>query len=133
VARARRPKRGGAADRRADRKAQAADKKKDAAKKKNKGTGSTTPAGQAFDLISQAPAAQQAGLSPQDYPNNASAFGTGPGEATQYHYTRQDLYAEQYAAEQIAAMQQAASAGASAVPGPGQVTTVSSGMAGNPT
>ena len=56
-------------------------------------------------------------MQPQDYPDDAATFGTGPAEAVQYHYRREDLYAEQYAQEQIAAEQQASSAGA----GPGQV------------
>jgi hypothetical protein len=67
--------------------------------------------------VSRMPAAAQAGMQPQDYPDDAATFGTGPAEAVQYHYRREDLYAEQYAQEQIAAEQQASAAGA----GPGQV------------
>jgi hypothetical protein len=76
---------------------------------------------------SQQPSAAQAGQ-PQDYPDEAAAFSTGPGEAAQYHYTRQDLYNEQYAQEQVAADQQAPGYGS----GPGQVS-IRSGMANNPT
>jgi hypothetical protein len=79
------------------------------------------------------PADQQAGLNPQDYPNYAATFSTGPAEAVQYHYSRQDLFNEQYAAEQIAAEQQQATTGARAVPGPGQMSVAFGGMANNPT
>ena len=57
---------------------------------------------------------------PVDYPNEQATFSTGPEQAVQYHYTRQDLYSEQFAQEQIQAEQASASQGAGAVPGPGQ-------------
>jgi hypothetical protein len=62
---------------------------------------------------------------PVNPPDDQAAFSTGPGEAVQYDYTRQDMYAEQYAQEQLAAQQQQSTAGAGPVPGPGQagVTT----------
>jgi hypothetical protein len=72
-------------------------------------------------MITTAPADQQAGLQPQDYPNDQAAFSTGPGQAVQYNYSRQDLFNEQYAQEQVAAAQNTATAGSAAVPGPGQV------------
>src|SRR5262249_56057199 len=77
-------------------------------------------------MITTAPADQQAGLQPKDYPNDQAAFSTGPGQAVQYQYSRQDLFNEQYAQEQVAAAQNTATAGSAAVPGPGQVG-VSSG------
>ena len=82
-------------------------------------------------FISQMPGQVYGGQQPADYPNEQAAYSTGPGEAVQYHYTRQDLYNEQYAQETLAAMQ---SAGSAAVPGPGQ-TGVSStlGSWSNPT
>lgn len=67
---------------------------------------------------SSAPADAQS-AQPADYPNDDAVFTTGPGQAVQYHYTRQDLYNEQFAQEQIAAEQESASAGSMAVPGPG--------------
>lgn len=77
-------------------------------------------------MITTNPSDQQAGLQPQDYPNGQAAFSTGPGQAVQYQYSREDMFNEQYAQEQIAAAQNTAGAGSAAVPGPGQVG-VSSG------
>ena len=118
---------------REDRKRKKPKPKKPPKKKPGQPGAQTTP-DQLVELSQTSmPADQQAGLSPQDYPNYDAAFSTGPAEAVQYHYSRQDLYNEQYAAAQIAAEQQQTTTGAMAVPGPGQMSVAFGGMANNPT
>jgi hypothetical protein len=121
MARNRRPERDRRQDRRADRRADRRERDRRADRRGRRGgQGKVTELKESGRFPQeQAPAGAQAGA-PTDYPDEAAAFSTGPGEAAQYHYTRQDLYAEQFAQEQIAA-DQAQSAGTRAVPGPGQV------------
>ena len=90
-------------------------------KKPDKGKGKTTTTevqAQTGPDVAMPPGTDAYPVNP---PDDQAAFSTGPGQAVQYEYTRQDMYAEQYAQEQLAAEQQQSTAGAGPVPGPGQV------------
>ena len=76
------------------------------------------------------PMAAAPGQMPPDYPDDAAVFGTGPGEAVEYHYHREDLYAQEYA-NQAGLDQYMTRERAPDLAGPGEIVT--SGAANNPT